>query len=98
MATPKPHRATIRQRLIDLKEVQNCLRSLDTGQPDAVSRALSRYLTVRAVGYIEAVRDDLADLYAATTGNARLHRRIGQHVVCHEHGLWCDLGDAPYQE
>ncbi|WP_233226261.1 hypothetical protein, partial [Amycolatopsis sp. CA-126428] len=76
----KPHRATIRQRLADLKEVQECLRNLDTNQPDAVSRSLARYLTVRAVGYIEAVRDDLADLYAFTTGNARLHRRITHHL------------------
>ena len=80
MAAATAHRATIRQRAIDLKEVQDCLRNLDVEQPDAVSRALSRYLTVRSVGYLEAVRDDLADLYAAATGNARLHRRITHHL------------------
>lgn len=79
-ATTSSHRATIRQRLLDLQEVQACLRDLDSGQPDAVSRALARYLTVRAVGYIEAVRDDLADLYAATTGHPRLHRRVTFHL------------------
>jgi hypothetical protein len=45
-----------------------------------VSQALVRYLTVRAVGYVEAVRGDLADLYAAASGNPRLHRRITHHL------------------
>lgn len=80
MATATAHRATIRQRRQDLKEVQDCLRTLDVDQPDVVSRALARYLTVRAVGYIEAVRDDLADLYTAVTGNARLHRHVVHHL------------------
>lgn len=88
--SPGPHRATIRQREIDLKEVQDCLRNLDVDAPDAVSRALARYLTVRSVGYIEAVRDDLADLYAAVTGHHRLHRRIGYH-------LHSGLGATPEQ-
>ncbi|MBC9957821.1 hypothetical protein [Yimella sp. cx-51] len=65
---------------MDLKEVQACLRDLDRDAPDAVSRALARYLTVRSVGYIEAVRDDLADLYASVTGHPRLHRRIVHHL------------------
>lgn len=90
MAVPSSYRATIRQRLIDLKEVQDCLRNLDANQPDAVSRALARYLTIRAVGYLEAIRDDLADLYAATTGHPRLHRRIVHH-------LRTGLGVAPEQ-
>ncbi|MGW6445173.1 hypothetical protein [Lentzea sp. NPDC055074] len=80
MVNSTPHLATIRQRLLDLKEVEDCLRNLDKNQPDAVSRALARYLTVRAVGYIEAVRDDLADLYAYSTGHPRLHRRITHHL------------------
>lgn len=80
MAKSATHRANIRQRLIDLKEVQESLRNLDDTQSDVVSRALARYLTVRAVGYIEAVRDDWADLYAATVGHARLHRRITYHL------------------
>lgn len=79
MIVQRPQRATIRQRASDLKEVQDCLRRLDADQPDAISRALARYLAIRAVGYIEAVRDDLADLYA-TTGNARLRRRISHHL------------------
>lgn len=80
MPSPNPHRATIRQRVLDLKEVQECVRNLDEDQPDAVSRALARYLTVRSVGYIEAVRDDLADLHAMVTGHPRLHRRIAHHL------------------
>lgn len=80
MVAPPPQRATIRQRRLDLKESQDCLRNLDVEQPDVVSRALARYLTVRSVGYIEAVRDDLADLYAAITGHPRLHRRITHHL------------------
>jgi len=75
-----PHRATIRQRELDLKEVQACLRDLDLDAPDAVSRALARYLTVRSVGYVEAVRDDLADLYASVIGHHRLHRRVVHHL------------------
>jgi len=80
MAVPTPHRATIRQRVLDLKEVQACVRNLDVDQPDAVGRSLARYLTVRAVGYIEAVRDDLANLYAIAAGDARLHRRVTHHL------------------
>lgn len=75
-----PHRATIKQRAADLKEVQETLRTLAVDQPDAVERALARYLTLRSVGYLEAVRDDLADLYAAVTGHHRLHRRITAHL------------------
>lgn len=90
MAAPKSYRATIRQRLLDLREVRDCLRDLDEDQPDAVGRALARYLTVRAVGYIEAVRDDLADLYASTNGHPRLHRRV-------THNLRTGQGVAPEQ-
>lgn len=89
MASPNRN-ATIRQRTLDLKEVQECLRNLDVDQPYAVSRALARYLTVRSVGYIEAVRDDLADRHAAVTGSHRLHRRIVHH-------LRAGLGATPEQ-
>lgn len=85
-----PRRATIRQRLVDLKEVRDALRTFDGSQASAIERALARYLTVRAVGYIEAVRDDLADLYAAETGNPRLHRRV-------IHNLRNGLGARPEQ-
>ena len=85
-----PHRATIRQRRLDLLEVQSCLRELDADAPDVVARALARYLTIRSVGYIEAVRDDLADLYASGAGHYRLHRRIVHH-------LRGGLGVAPEQ-
>ena len=53
---------------------------LEFDQPDAVSRSLARYFTVRVAGYVEAVRDDLADLHAAASGNERLHRRIADHL------------------
>lgn len=89
-ASAAPHRATIRQRALDLKEVQTCLRDLDLEAPDAVSRALARYLTVRSVGFVEAVRDDLADLYVSVTGHHRLHRRVVHH-------LRSGLGAAPEQ-
>ncbi|WP_156485761.1 hypothetical protein [Tsukamurella pseudospumae] len=75
-----PYQATVKQRRLDLMEVQECLRSLSPDHPDSVERALARYLTVRSVGYIEAIRDDLADLYASTTGNARLHRRVKSNL------------------
>ncbi|TYC95786.1 hypothetical protein FQ377_14640 [Arthrobacter echini] len=74
------YRASLRHRLLDLRETQDCLRTLDISTSDVVSRALARYLTVRAVGYVEAVRDDLADLFAAETGNPRLHRRVAHHL------------------
>lgn len=93
MASPRPeapYRATIRQRALDLKEVRDCLRALDDDAPDALSRALARYLTVRSVGYVEAVRDDLADLYAFVTGHHRLHRRVSYH-------LRSGLGASPEQ-
>jgi hypothetical protein len=51
-----------------------------SSQPDEVVSALARYLTVRSVGYIEAVRDDLADLSASATGHPRLHKRITHHL------------------
>jgi hypothetical protein len=41
---------------------------------------MARYLTLRSVGYVESVRDDLADLYALRTGDGRLHRRISHHL------------------
>ena len=75
-----PQRATIKQRALDLKEVQACLRDFDHDFPDVVSQALARYLTVRSAGYLEAVRDDLADLYAFVTGHYRLHRRVVHHL------------------
>ncbi len=79
--TPEaPLRATIRQRALDLKEVQACLRGLDNDAPDVLSRALARYLTVRSAGYVEAVRDDLADLYVSATGHRRLRRRVSHHL------------------
>ena len=90
MKDPQQYRAAIRQRALELRELRDCVRTLDVGQPDVVVRALSRYLTVRAVGYVEAVRDDLADFYAASTGHARLHRRI-------THNLRTGLGVTPEQ-
>lgn len=78
--TAPPQRATIKQRELDLKEIQKCLRELDQDAPDAVRRALARYLTVRSVGYVEAVRDDLADLYAYVTGHVRLHKWITKQL------------------
>lgn len=89
-ASASPHRATIRQRALDLKEVQTSLRDLEIDAPDAVARALARYLTIRSAGYVEAVRDDLADLYASVTGHHRLHRRVVHH-------LRSGLGVAPEQ-
>lgn len=73
-------RATIRQRRVDLQEVVGAVRGLDGSTPGPVERAMARYLTVRATGYIEAVRDDLADMYAEEAGHRRLHRRITHHL------------------
>lgn len=79
-AHSRPQHATIRQRKIELKGVQKCLRELPVDASDVVEQSLARYLTIRAAGYIEAVRDDLADLYASSTGHPRLGRRIAHHL------------------
>lgn len=80
MARSKTHQATTRQRLLDLKEVEECVRSFREIESDVIDRALARYLVVRTVGYLEAVRDDLADLYASSVANDRLHRRVVHHL------------------
>lgn len=75
-----PHSASARQRELELKSTCDALRTLPKDSPDAIEQALSRYVVVRSVGYVESVRDDAADRYASTVGHQRLRRRIGLHL------------------
>lgn len=79
--------ASVAQRRIDLRDTVVALRTLPQDTPDIVNTALSRYLVVRAAGFIEAVRDDVADTYTSTKSSdevakrVRLHLRGGQGVA-----------------
>ena len=68
--------ASIRQRQLQHKELENLVRTLPDDVPDGVEAALIRYLVVRSSGLVEAVRDDAADLHCMHVGAPRLHRRI----------------------
>lgn len=57
--------ATLTLRLADLRETSDALANLDSSAPDAIRIALARYVAVRSAGYLEAVRDDLADLFVS---------------------------------
>ncbi|WP_156037182.1 hypothetical protein [Arthrobacter sp. UNC362MFTsu5.1] len=56
------------------------MRNLDRNNPDVVERAMARYLVVRAAGFIEAVRDDVADLFATEKASGEVARRIRVHL------------------
>ncbi len=72
--------ASLRQRLIDLQDTRNAVRTMDYATPDTIQRALARYLVVRSAGYIEAVRDDVADNYTQQKGSDEVVRRIRLHL------------------
>ncbi|XPP27884.1 MAG: HEPN domain-containing protein [Leucobacter sp.] len=78
----------VTQRMIELKELQDLVRSTSGGE-DYASH-LDRYLVVRSAGLIEAVRDDVADQHSRMIGTARLHKRIAD-------GLRNGLGVRPNQ-
>lgn len=58
---------SLRLRLQDLRDTVEALRTLPTNVSDEVERSLARYLTVRSAGYVEAVRDDAADMYIVSS-------------------------------
>ena len=78
------------QRKIDLKDTISVLKNLPTDASDALTTALSRYLVIRSAGYIEAVRDDVADLYSGTKSSEEITRRI-------RHSLRKGQGVTPIQ-
>lgn len=75
-----PLSASARQRELELKSLCNALRTLPKDSSDTIEQALTRYVVIRSVGYVESVRDDAADRYASMVGHQRLRRRIGLHL------------------
>lgn len=77
--------ATVRSRKQDLHELTTTLQGLDP-KSGALIVAFSRYTIVRAAGYVEAVRDDVADLFVSrvaidlVTNRIRSGLRGGQGV------------------
>lgn len=80
MTISDPLSASLRQRLLDLRDTRNAVRTLDPSTPDIVHRALARYLVVRSTGYLEAVRDDVADHFTSRKGSEEVVRRIRLHL------------------
>lgn len=72
--------ASLRQRKLDLRETRDALKNLDPNSPDVVQRAMARYLVVRAAGFVEAVRDDVADVFSTVKASGEVARRIRVHL------------------
>lgn len=72
--------ATIRLRAQDLKNTMLALNEFHPLSDINVEQCLSRYLTIRSAGYIEAVRDDSADHFVATRASDEAVRRIRHHL------------------
>ena len=72
--------ASMRQRLLDLRQTADALRQLDSTADLVVEQSLARYLTVRSVGYVEAIRDDVADTYASVRAPIEIVRRVRYHL------------------
>lgn len=79
----------IRQRLIDLKAVQDALRKVDSSDY-FLEQCVARYLTVRSAGYVEAVRDDVSDFFVSNQASPRVVNRVRD-------GLRKGLGVRPAQ-
>lgn len=72
--------ASLRQRQLDLRETRDALNNLEPDSPDVVKRAMARYLVVRSAGFIEAVRDDVADVFSTVKASGEVARRIRVHL------------------
>lgn len=66
------------QRRVDLRDTIEALTTLPDSVSDTVHVALSRYLVIRSAGYIEAVRDDVADIFTSQQSSPEITRRV-QH-------------------
>lgn len=81
-AWPPP---SVRSRHQDLLDLTNTLQAISPSEQE-LTVAISRYLVVRATGYVEAVRDDVADLFVTrvsldvVTNRIRSGLRAGQGV------------------
>ena len=71
--------AAIISRLEDLRETVETLDKLPKGS-GLVEVCLSRYLVVRAAGFIESVRDDAADNFATMHAHEIVGRRVREHL------------------
>ncbi|MFS4505065.1 HEPN domain-containing protein [Clavibacter sp. Sh2141] len=77
--------ASVRSRRQDLADLIGTLQKVDPKEGD-LTAALSRYTVVRSAGYVEAVRDDVADLFVShvsldlITNRIRSGLRDGQGV------------------
>lgn len=70
----------MRQRLLDLRQTAIDVQTLPASVTVTVAQSLARYLTVRAVGYVEAIRDDVADNYVAARSPIEVTRRVRLHL------------------
>lgn len=77
--------ATVRSRKQDLHDLTKMLQALDP-KASELGVALARYTVVRAAGYVEAVRDDVADFFVSrvavdlVSNRVRSGLRAGQGV------------------
>lgn len=72
--------ASLRQRQLDLRDTRTALRELPEDAPDFTGACLARYLAIRSAGYLEAVRDDVADEHVAIKSTAEVARRVRKHL------------------
>lgn len=75
----KSYQVSIRQRRDDVQQLRDTLRKLrsaDYDDADLISASLCRYLVVRSAGYLESVRDDLADEFVRSTSHPRVHNFV----------------------
>lgn len=71
---------SLQQRHLDLIDARDTLQEFARDGADNVERALARYLVIRAAGYLEAVRDDVADAYASAKAAPEVLRRVQHHL------------------
>jgi hypothetical protein len=69
----------MRQRLLDLKQTTAALQQLNSDDI-TLEQSMARYLTVRSAGYVEAIRDDVADLYTSVRSPIEVTRRVRVHL------------------
>lgn len=69
--------ASVHQRRIDLVETRKAVAGSSS---DSIQTALARYLVVRAAGYLESVRDDVAEGFADAQASPQVTKRIRRHL------------------
>lgn len=70
----------VRQRLIDLRSTRDALKNVDSSSDFFLEQCMARYLAVRSAGYIEAVRDDVADQFTAQKAAIEVVRRTQENL------------------